>query len=263
MKKLIEYFRHDYKARTDPKLIKLRIKKKYEAIGIYWSIIEMLYEAGGFFPLEDLYIMADDLSLKEEKLLDIIHFDELFTFVNNAKEYVDKPEAVYFTNERVLAELMEREVKSKNAKNAAAKSWQSRREANAMQTHEDGNASNRIEEDNNSKSKDNKVNLKDEGLDICVNNFREFCVPPMPDIKRLNFDRIGALLSLFSDFPRSTVYGAFERAGKSDFLTGKKTDFVANFDFLIKKANFIKLIEGNYDNKTNNSRNPNNDYNEE
>lgn len=34
---------------------------------------------------------------------------------------------------------------------------------------------------------------------------------------------------------------------RSDFLTGKKTDWKANFDFCIKPANFLKIVEGNYD----------------
>ena len=35
----------------------------------------------------------------------------------------------------------------------------------------------------------------------------------------------------------------------SDFLSGRKTDFCASFDWIFKKANFIKILEGNYDNK--------------
>ena len=44
----------------------------------------------------------------------------------------------------------------------------------------------------------------------------------------------------------------FEKAEASDFLKGlKNTDgrnWKANFDFLMKEANFIKTLEGNYDN---------------
>ena len=46
----------------------------------------------------------------------------------------------------------------------------------------------------------------------------------------------------------------FERAGKSDFLTGKKVMpgggvFFATLDFLMTQEKFIKLIEGDYDNR--------------
>lgn len=41
---------------------------------------------------------------------------------------------------------------------------------------------------------------------------------------------------------------AISKVSKSDFLQGKKTDFLCTFDFMIKAENFLKIIEGNYDN---------------
>ncbi|MCP4273876.1 MAG: hypothetical protein GY781_18290, partial [Gammaproteobacteria bacterium] len=40
----------------------------------------------------------------------------------------------------------------------------------------------------------------------------------------------------------------FYHAAKSDFLTGRKTDWSMDFDFVINKTNLLKIIEGNYDN---------------
>ncbi len=42
----------------------------------------------------------------------------------------------------------------------------------------------------------------------------------------------------------------FNKVTKSDFLCGKNSrGWRANFDWLLKSANFIKVIEGDYDNK--------------
>ena len=41
------YFQHDYNARNDPKLQDVLIELGVEGIGIYWCIIEQLYEQGG------------------------------------------------------------------------------------------------------------------------------------------------------------------------------------------------------------------------
>lgn len=41
----------------------------------------------------------------------------------------------------------------------------------------------------------------------------------------------------------------FKKIQKSDFLTGKKTDFVADFDWVINPNNLLKIIEGRYDNR--------------
>jgi hypothetical protein len=42
------YFPHDYHARHDPKLEKAYLKHGHIAWGIYWHLIEMLYEQGGY-----------------------------------------------------------------------------------------------------------------------------------------------------------------------------------------------------------------------
>lgn len=39
----------------------------------------------------------------------------------------------------------------------------------------------------------------------------------------------------------------FSRAARSKFLTGKKTDWRATFDWLIAPTNFVKVVEGSYD----------------
>lgn len=38
----------------------------------------------------------------------------------------------------------------------------------------------------------------------------------------------------------------FGRIRESDFLMGRKTDFQASFDWIINPANFVKIVEGNY-----------------
>jgi hypothetical protein len=38
----------------------------------------------------------------------------------------------------------------------------------------------------------------------------------------------------------------FEYIRESDFLMGRKTDWRASFDWIIKPTNFVKIIEGNY-----------------
>ena len=45
------YFQHDYNARNDPKLQDVLIDLGVEGIGVFWCIIEQLYEQGGTLPL--------------------------------------------------------------------------------------------------------------------------------------------------------------------------------------------------------------------
>jgi len=48
------YFSHDYGARNDPKMISLRFTIGLEAIGVYWCLIETLYEQDGKIELKFL-----------------------------------------------------------------------------------------------------------------------------------------------------------------------------------------------------------------
>lgn len=42
---------------------------------------------------------------------------------------------------------------------------------------------------------------------------------------------------------------ALAKVSQSSFLTGKKNDFKASLDFIIKQSSFVKLMEGNYDDR--------------
>lgn len=42
---------------------------------------------------------------------------------------------------------------------------------------------------------------------------------------------------------------AMDKVAASSFLTGKKTDWRADFDFVLQAKSFTKIMEGSYDNK--------------
>ncbi len=42
----------------------------------------------------------------------------------------------------------------------------------------------------------------------------------------------------------------FARGGRSNFLSGKSTEWRASFDWLLAPTNFIKVVEGHYDNRS-------------
>lgn len=46
----IPYLTHDLGARNDPKLIELQIDMGGKGLGLYWCIVEMLWENGGYLP---------------------------------------------------------------------------------------------------------------------------------------------------------------------------------------------------------------------
>ena len=80
------YFPHEYHARHDPKLEKLLFKMGCEGLGIYWCIVEILYEQGGYINIEDVEFLAHSIKSDIKKLTEVINNYGLFN-KNGTKFY--------------------------------------------------------------------------------------------------------------------------------------------------------------------------------
>lgn len=129
-----EYFQHDYNARNDRKLTKLRITHKMTGIGIYWSLVEMLYEEKGEMLFADLPSIADELRTDPEVLKSVIKDFGLFEFDRKS-----------FWSDRIKLKLIERKEKSIKAKESITKRWsdvaknKALSDTNVLQTNNDRN----------------------------------------------------------------------------------------------------------------------------
>jgi hypothetical protein len=128
MSKESYYFKHDYNARADRKMIKVIMKHGMQGIGVYWCIIEMLYEEGGYLPNEYERItfeLRTELKLVESVILEF----DLF-----------KLDADKFWSESVLDRLNERCEKSVKARESINKRWSKyERNTNVLQKNNEGN----------------------------------------------------------------------------------------------------------------------------
>jgi hypothetical protein len=146
MKKITFYFPHDYHARNDMKLVKLRMKQGHAGIGIYWQLIEMLYENGG--TMQTQYdCIADALRTDSDCITDIITNYDLFTI-----------EGEIFYSQSVIKRIGIMEQKSEQAKQASESRWNKERNRNvnpnALQTQ---SVSNPIKQN---KTKQNEIKQK-------------------------------------------------------------------------------------------------------
>ena len=66
------YFSHDYNARSDIKIKKLIVKHGYEGYGIFWALIEDLYQNENLLPL-DYDCIAFDLRSNSKIIKSIIN----------------------------------------------------------------------------------------------------------------------------------------------------------------------------------------------
>ena len=138
----IDYFSHDTKARSDSKLVSLAMRQGMEGLGVYWCIVEMLYENDGKMMRTECERIAYELRTHSDCITAVIYEHELF-------EWDD----LYFWSNSVLNRLKTITEKSDKARQSATKRWEN---ANAMRTQCDGNA---IKE---KESKVNKINIGDE-----------------------------------------------------------------------------------------------------
>lgn len=82
-----------------------------------------------------------------------------------------------------------------------------------------------------------------------VDEFNAAC-PSLPAVKSLSEARQKAIAGAKKTLNGITFREYFTRAEASDFLTGRANGWHGcGFDWLMKKANILKVTEGNYDNK--------------
>lgn len=89
--------------------------------------------------------------------------------------------------------------------------------------------------------------------------FNQIC-QSLPKAKELTDKRKRQMKTIFQRF-KPDFKEVFERVEKSDFLTGRNGKWNGcSFDWILNPSNFVKVIEGNYDNKeehhADNQRNP-------
>lgn len=106
------YFSHDYNARNDRKMQRLIMKQGVEGVGIFWCIVEMLYEEGGSMLLSECERIAFELRTDCERINFVLLESELFE--NDGKT---------FWSNSVLDRLNKRKEKSVKAKESADKRW--------------------------------------------------------------------------------------------------------------------------------------------
>lgn len=110
------YFKHDFNARSDSKISRLLMSLGWEGYGLYWAIVEKLYEAGGRIE-NDVDALAFDLRSTPDALSKIISDFGLF-FVEDGM----------IASKSVDRRIVEMSGKSKQSKLAAEERWRIARE---------------------------------------------------------------------------------------------------------------------------------------
>lgn len=116
-------------------------------------------------------------------------------------------------------------------------------------TEEDIEEEKEIERDKNNiiSPKGDIADSKTDYADV-VNYWNEH-VLSLPKVIKLTDTRKKAIRTRIKTYGKEEIFGAFDKTENSDFLSGRTGKFTASFDWVMTNSNFVKVIEGNYDNR--------------
>lgn len=215
------YFSHDYNVRSDKKIKKLLSVHNFLGYGLFWAIIEDLYNNANVLQT-DYESIAFDLRSDTDLVRSIINDFDLFVVIDGE-----------FGSKSVEERLNKRNLKSAKARESAEYRWSKcERISNALQTQSDSNA---IKE---SKVKESKI------LDIPKNE-ENMIVSEM--IKVWNRHNPRLLSDIEKDYSAclEIAYKIATVKGwkKSDVIKFKELDVINSWDkimIFIKSDNFFK-----------------------
>jgi len=229
------FFPHDYNARNDRKLVKLAYRHGMAGIGVYWCIVEKLYEEAGFLPL-DLESIAYELRTDVELVKSVIHDFELFQFDDEK-----------FWSETAIERLKVRMEKSEKARNSVLSRW-SKYERNTDVLQPNNGRNTRKGKESTVKNRKEKELSAEVDFEKIVEDYHTLC-PDLPRITKLTDLRKSHLRARIKDQGPEKLNDVFRIAGASDFLSGRKNgNWKANLDWILNPTNFFKILEGNYNN---------------
>ena len=109
------YFQHDYNARNDPKLQDVLIEHGVAGIGVFWCVIEQIYEQGGKLPFKACKSIAFALHIDCKVVESVVNDFDLF-----------QNDGTFFWSSSVLARLNRRKEILERRKKAAETRWKSK-----------------------------------------------------------------------------------------------------------------------------------------
>ena len=121
------YLQHQSNSFTDIKIIKMRSKLGIESYGIFWALLELLFNEENKLCIDDYSVLAFSLQCDADKLKSVIEDFDLFVIEDGC-----------FYSKRLNEHIDTINSKSLKAKENASKRWKN---ANAMQSHSEPNAS--------------------------------------------------------------------------------------------------------------------------
>lgn len=269
-----KYFPHDCNARSDERIIALRIQHGWTGYGLYFALIEKLCDSVCYSLKADYNLLAYDLRSDASLIKSVICDFGLFAFTEDSE---------CFYSESLNRRMEPLDAKSKRAQDAAKKRWGNRssseesskesvekveNNANAMQMHKESDANDtflhteidadKIREDNIRQDNNiipsipltgdmppkSKISIDFKAL---VDLFNTKFDGKLSQVTQITDKRKAAMRARIANHGKEAVVKVFNLVLNSPFLLGENNrNWRADFDWIFKPTNFVKILEGNY-----------------
>lgn len=151
------YFPHDYNARQDPKLQDVMAHHGVAGVGIYWCLVEMLYEQGGVIPLKAVKGIAYALHVDSEVVSSIINDFDLFQVEGD--DFVSNSVNIRMNKRAEISEKRRKAIEARWGKKGDSDTEELQNDTNVLQKNNTCNT-NVIQNDTN-KIKGKEIKLKE------------------------------------------------------------------------------------------------------
>lgn len=217
------YLKHDIYALNDTLIIRLVYKYQAMGYGLFWAVIESLtIEESHKMPI-DLLSMELEIKLKLQDNAKVIEIIEYMVEIG----LLAMNECHEVWSERVLRQCEEVEKVSQVKRENVKARWEAVRAKKAENEDSDAVVAKKV-------------------LDL----YSTIC-KSLPKVRTMTPQRKVHSRTLVQEYGLETIEEGFKKAEASKFLKeGNGTWNGANFDWLINKQNFAKVLEGNYADRT-------------
>jgi uncharacterized protein YdaU (DUF1376 family) len=176
------------------------------------------------------------------------------------KKFKKDPDGLYF-QERMDKEIQKRSSYSESRRNNRFGKKDIKDMSSHMSNHMSNHMDNGNENENENISKEEKVKEEKKPVSVkldyqfIVDNYHHLC-PKMNKVAVITDQRKGFMNSRVTEFGLDTTISILRKAGESDFLNGiNDKAWMADFEWLLRPQNFIKVMEGKFVNKNGQNRN--------
>lgn len=236
-KKGSNYFQHDFYARNDPKLSNLIVHHGVKGVGVYWCLVENLYEQGGKLSLSTCKSIAFSLHVDVSIVESIIK--DFSLFVDDGKE---------FWSESIIRRLEKQESIRSKRKAAVMKRWQNKEKQEEVIIEEPDDEVQVFDPSTTDDSSPaEQINFK--GLVKFWNDGVKKYGSAMKPMRDMNgTTRKNSVRARIRENGKKVFADTLIKALQSDFLNGKNDrSWIATFDWIILPNNFVKVRDGNYE----------------